>query len=329
MSRSWNGSSLVTELSALLGDTSAAFQTRTLGWLNDVISEISTTHDWPYHKVIGKKKLTVSAELQSLEVSPPGAPSLAITAGGALTADTVYSVLVTFVQANGVETIAGTASANITPTGSDLTINLSAIPVSGETLVTQRNLYLKKGSGKYYYHSRVSDNTATTAAINSDVTSTIEPPDYPSIRKIVGAPWSESPNFVLDAQDEDQLRFISGGAFSTGVPEYFAPKGENSIVLLPKPGVAYDLFFNYYRQPFRLYNAEDSFPDIPFVLKPVLKAGVIALGYEYRDRAGQEIKRAKYEQMLQNSANQYNNLAEISYSVVDVVGNTDGFVVGG
>jgi hypothetical protein len=328
MSRSWNGSSLVTELSALLGDSSAAFQSKVLGWLNDVISEISTVHDWPYHKVVGQKKLVSGQELQSLEIAAPGAPSVAIANGGSLTTTSVYTVLVTYGQANGVETIAGTASANVTATSPNLTINVTAIPVSSETLVTERNLYLKKDSGKFYYHSTIFDNTSTSASIDTNTTSTVEPPDFPSIRKIVGAPWCQSPNFILDSQDEDQLRLIAGGSFSSGTPEYFAPKTENSIVLFPKPNSSYDLFFNYYRSPFRLYNADDSYPDLPIVLKPVLKAGVVALGYEYRERESAPTKRAMFEQMLDNAANKFNNLADVSYVVTDVVGNADGFVVG-
>lgn len=329
MSRAWNGEALVTELSALLGDTSTAFQALVLGWLNDVTSEISTVHDWPYHKVIGKKKLTASAELQDLEVAAPGAPSVAIAAGGSLTVSTAFKVLVTFAQANGVETKSGTASATVTTAGANLSFNVTSIPVSTESLVTQRKIYLKKGSGKYYYHSTISDNVTTTALIDTETTSTIEAPDFPAIRKLIGSPWCESPNFYLQPRDEDQLRLLTAGAFSVGVPEYFAPKGDNSIVLYPKPTSAYDLFFNYYRQPFRLYNADDSIPDIPFNLKPVLKAGVIALGYEYRERAQADVKRAKYEQMLENAGNAYDNMAEISYSVVDVSGNTDGIIVGG
>jgi hypothetical protein len=328
MSRSWNGSSLVTELSAFLGDTSAAFQTRVLGWLNDVISEISVAHDWSFHKVVGQKKLTAGQELQSLEITPPGAPSVAIAAGGSLTDASVYSVLVTFGQENGVETKAGAASANVTASGANRTVNITSIPVSTETLVTERNLYLKKDSGKYYYHSTIFDNTSASASIDSDTTETIEPPDFPAIRKIIGAPWCGSPNLYLAAKDEDQIRQIAGGQFSSGTPEYFSPKGEDSIVLYPKPSTSLDLFFNYYRSPFRLYNAEDSYPDLPFNLKPVLRAGVVALGYEYRDRAGADVKRAKYEQMLDNAGSNYENLAQVSYAVRDVSGNVDGFVIG-
>lgn len=327
MSRSWNGSSLVTEFSTLLGDTSAAFKSKVNDWINDVISEIANVHDWPYHKTLGRKKFTSGQELQALEISAPGAPSVAASTGGSLTADTAYYVQITFGQDNGAETVAGTASASVTPTGSDLTISASSIPVSTESLVTKRYVYLKKGSGDYYRYSTIGDNSTTTTTITADTSSTIEPPDHPTIRKVEGSPWMESPNFVLQQRDEDQLRITAGGGFTSGQPEYYAQKGESSFVIYPKPNSAYEVFFNYYRQPNRLYNSSDSTPDLPFVLKPVLKAGVIALGYEYREREGADIKRARYEQMLDNAGSNYSNLAEVSYSVTDVIGNADGFVV--
>jgi hypothetical protein len=329
MSRSWNGSALVTELSALLGDTSTAFQARVLGWLNDTINDVGSRHDWGFHKVKGKKKLASGTEEHSLEISAPGAPSVALSAGGSLTADSACYVLVTFAQANGVETIAGTASSSVTPTGANLTIDVTNIPVSTESLVTQRHLYLKQGTGKYYYHSTIFDNSTTTASIDEDTTDTTEPPDFDSIRKVSGNPFFEgSPSHRLIYKSEDQLRLMVEGTFSSGSPEFFTFKDVNAIVTYPIPSSTLDLSFNYYRNPFRLYNAEDSYPDLPINFKPILKAGVVALGYEYRDRAGQVEKRQTYENLLQTAITNYGRDAEVEYTVRDVYGSPDGFEVG-
>lgn len=328
MSRSWNGSSLVTELSTLLGDTSTAFKSKVLGWSNDVIFDIATRHDWPHFKEKGKKKLVASQEVQPLEISAPGAPTVAVSAGGSLTVDTSYYVLVTFAQANGVETIAGASSAVALTAGANLTISLSAIPVSTESLVTERNLYLKKGTGAFYYHSTIYDNTTTTASIDDNTTETIEPPDYESVRKLSGNPFFESgPQNYLQAKELDQLRRLAQGAFETSNPEYFSLMDNNSLVLYPLPQSGLELSFNYYRNPFRLYNAADSYPDLPIYMKQVLKAGVIAMGYEYRDRAGQENKKATYEQLLVDAFSRYGRDGEIEYSVRDVIGDSDGFEV--
>lgn len=329
MSRSWNGSKLVTELSQVLGDTSTAFQTRVLGWLNDVTFDIATRHDWGYHKTKGKKKLVASQELQDLEITAPGAPSVAIAAGGSLTADTVYSLLVTFVQSNGVESVAGIASSDVTPTGADLTISLTGIPVSIETLVTSRKIYVKKGSADYYYHSTISNNVDTTASIASDPSSTIEPPDYEAIRKISGNLFFEAgPSTYLQARDIDQLRLFAQGQFESNNPEYFAVIEPNSAIFYPLPSTSTDVSFYYYRNPFKIYNAETSQPDLPIYLKQVLKAGVVAMGFEYRDRDGSESKRSNYEAMLSDAISRYGREFQGQYAIRDVYGNPDGFEVG-
>jgi hypothetical protein len=328
MSRSWNGQDLVDELSALLGDTSSTFQAKVLGWLNDTIFDVSTRHEWPFHLVKGKKKLTSGQETHSLDVAAPGAPTVAAAAGGSLTADTAYKVLVTFVQDNGVESIAGTASALVTPSGANLTISVSAIPVSTESLVTKRNVYLKKGSGAYYYYSTINDNSTTTLNITTDTSSTIEPPDYASFRRLKGNPFFESaPSCYLSYKDIDQLRLLVQGSWSSGDPEYFSVINFSSVTLYPIPNSTLDLSFNYYRNPFRLYDSEDSQPDLPIYLKPVLKAGVIALGYEYRDRDGQERKRQSYEALLSDAISRYGRVGNLSYAVRDVYGNHDGYEV--
>lgn len=136
MSRSWNGSSLVTEFSQFLGDNSTAFQSKVLGWMNDIQADIASRHDWPYFKTKGKKNLVADEEVQELEISPPGAPTVALSAGGSLEEDSVYSVLITFCQDNGVETVAGAESASVTATDTDATIDITSIPVSSESLVT-------------------------------------------------------------------------------------------------------------------------------------------------------------------------------------------------
>lgn len=328
MSRSWNGESLVDELSALLGDTSATFKTRVLGWLNDVIFDISTRHDWGHHLTKGKKILALGEEFNSLEVSAPTAPIIALAADGSLTEGSAYSVLVTYLQANGVETVAGTASSSITTLPSALTISLEDIPTSPDSLVVARKLYLKKDSGAYFYHSTLNDNFETVATISSDTTSTFQPPDYESIRKIKGSPFFEgSPSVYLTYKDEDQLRIMAQGQWALGSPQYFSPVEGNSIVTYPVPSDDMEVSFNYYRYPKRIYYTEDSQPDLPINLKPTLKAGVIALGYEYRDRAGTEIKKANYENSLIDAINRGGRVANIEYVVRDVYGNFNGFEV--
>lgn len=328
MSRSWNGESLVNELSALLGDTSTTFKTRVLGWLNDKIFDISTRHDWGHHLVKGKKILTLGEEIHSLEIEAPGAPTIELSEDGSLIEGSTYSVLLTYVQDNGVESMAGLASSAVTMTSSHLSFDLTDIPVSSETLVTKRNVYLKKGEGEFYYHSQIADNFSTELTIDSETDSVIQAPDYESIRRLKGSPFFEDRRTnYLEYRDIDQLRRLAQGQWGRGNPEFFSPIESNSISVYPVPSEDSEVSFYYYRTPFKLYNDADSQPDLPAYLKPVLKAGVIADGYEYRDRAGTEMKKAEYQNALVDAINRGGRVANIEYVVRDVYGNFDGFEV--
>lgn len=328
MSRSWNGESLVDELSALLGDTSTTFKTRVLGWANDVIFDIATRHDWGYHLVKGKKIIALGEETHNLEINPPAAPTASLVSGGTLTRGSSYSVLLTFVQSSGVESVSGEKSAVLTTTVDSQGIYLEDLPTSPESMVTSRNVYLKKDDGKFYFHSRIDDNFSTTLTIFSEADSPIQPPDYESIRRIKGAPFFESsPSVYLKYKDEDQLRALVRGQWKKGVPEYFSPVDGNTLVTYPAPSYDMEISLNYYRYPKKLYYTADSQPDLPINLKPVLKAGIVALGYEYRDRAGQEMKRANYENSLVDSINRGARVANVEYVVKDVYGNFNGFEV--
>lgn len=328
MSRSWNGESLVNEISALLGDTSTAFKARVLGWLNDGIFDISSRHDWGHHLVKGKKFLVSNEEMHTLEIEPPDAPDIELADDGELSNGSTYKVLVTFTQDNGVETQAGEESDEVTCDSDSKTIELRNIPTSTESLVTGRKVYLSKDDGPFYLHTTIADTFTTTLTINEDTDSTVEPPDYESIRRLKGSPFFEdSPSIYLEYRDIDQLRMLAQGQWSVGNPEYFSPLESNKVALYPIPSSDFELSFNYYRTPFRLYNSSDSQPDLPIYLKPALKAYAIAMGYEYRDRAGHEMKRANYENALIDAINRGGRVANIEYTVRDVYGNFDGFEV--
>lgn len=328
MSRSWNGKALVDEISELLGDTSAVFKTRVLGWLNDVSFDIATRHDWGHHLCKGKKILETDIEIHDLEITPPAAPEVSLTTAGSLLSGVKYEVLVTHVQANGIESRQGIASEFVTTAATDAALLVEVIPTSSESLVTKRNIYLSKNTGKFYFHSQIADNFTQTLTIKTDTTSLIEPPDYESIRRIKGAPFFEgSPSNQLEHKDVDQLRLIAQGRWSSGSPAYFSPIETNSITVYPMPSSDMELSFNYYRNPFKIYYSIDSQPDFPIHLKPALKAGAVAQGYEYRDRDGQESKKLNYESALVDAINRGGRVANVEYSIRDVYGNFNGFEV--
>lgn len=324
MSRSWNGESLVNEFSALLGDTSTVFKSRVLGWLNDVILDIHVRSDLARSLVKGKKILEPEIETQSLEIEAPIAPEVELVTGGDLEAGTVVSFLVTFVQANGVETVAGEESEELTITETDKTVELDHIPTSPESLVTKRRVYMKVGDDPYYLHTEIDDNVTATLTVDAVTDSLVEPPDFESIRKISGNPYFEvDASNRLNYRDADQLRMLIEGSWSLGKPEYFY-MAEGEITTYPVPANEMELSFNYYRNPFKLYNSSDSQPDLPVGLKPVLKAGVVALGYEFRERQGYTEKRALYEDLLTTYISKIGKDANVEYVIRDVYGDYSG-----
>jgi len=298
MSREMDGLSLQTEFATLGGDTTTAFKAKVLVKLNDVLAKISSAHDWDFYKVKGKKVLTASTEIQDLRLATPGAPTVAVAAGGSLTADTAYIIRVTFYESVAdIESLAGTVSSTATTTAANKTINLTAIPTSADPLVTSRKIYIKKGTADYVYDQTISDNSTTTATITTDTTSTIEPPDYAYIRKLDGCPFLESSSY-LEKLESDYLRRMFQGTFGTGTPSYWANFGATKVLLYPVPSSALTLSFYYYKMPNRLYAEATSYIDMPYFLKDALWAGMISWLYEYRDRDGQESKKQNFMNAL-------------------------------
>jgi hypothetical protein len=110
----------------------------------------------------------------------PAAPTLALAAGTSLSVG-LYKYVVTFVDNNGGETLAGT-SANITTTTGNQVIALSNIPL-GTAGTAKRNCYRTKvGGSTYFLDNTLNDNTTTSY---NDVTADTglsgqNPPAHPS-----------------------------------------------------------------------------------------------------------------------------------------------------
>lgn len=326
----WNGTDLRNEFSELLNDTSTEFKASVLGWINDVIFDISTRHNWPFYRTSARKILTTGTEEQDLYVSAPSAPSAAVSAGGSLTADNAYSVAVTFYNpTKKIETQLGT-SVNATPTGANLTIDLTAIPTSSETsFFTQRRIYLRDvtGDGDWLLYSTITNNTATTASITAAASATAEnPPDSHYINKLDGSPRIASISRVLRKVALPQLLVINSGNPVAGTPSYWAELSNDRIAFENQPSSALTLDFNIFRRPRRVYADITNEPDIPREFKELIKMGVKMKGAEYRERQDKEVLAAQYEQAIPEFIRKFGKYSNVSTSVRDVMGTTDGFV---
>jgi hypothetical protein len=92
-------------------------------------------------------------------------------AGAAGTLTGTYDYKITFTDGSG-ETKGSTASNSLAVTSKK--IDLTAIPL-GPTGTTERNIYRRIGSGKYFLVHTISDNTATTYTDDNAPTATVLP----------------------------------------------------------------------------------------------------------------------------------------------------------
>lgn len=328
MARKWNGLALQTELSELLSDTSTTFKARVSDWINDILEEITDSFDWQQLRVSGNKILTASAEEQDLFLTPPGAPTVAAAAGGALVADTAYKVLVTYLQGvSGVESKAGTESAAVTPTGGNLTINVTAIPVSTNTLVTARRIYLQKASGDWLLYSTISDNTTLTTTITADASSTaIQPPEDHMFRKLHGDPYFTTSRQLAE-KGIDQMRLLFQGNFGSGSPICYGMISNTRMLLYPPPSSALTIKFNYYRRIPHVYPVATSIPEFPSWIKPALYLGVKWKGREYRERSSAPTDYETYWAKTKELFSTYGKTRQGRSRVRDVVGTIDGYEI--
>jgi hypothetical protein len=322
----WNGQDLVSEFASLLGDSTAAFKTKVEGWINDGEREICQAHNWSFLRLKGKKVMAINQEEQSLIISAPAAPSVSISAGGSLIEDAVYSVKVSFYDPLNKLEKTSEASSSVTATAVNKTVSVSSIPLSTESLFTQRRVYLKKGTGAYYLVGTIADNTTTVYSITSDTTSLIQPTDYDYFRQLDGNPFYESSNGQLQFYPVDQIRRLVDGAIDSGEPEIWADLDIGRILMYPKPNSTDELSFYYYKVPRGVYNDAASVPTIPISLKETLEAYVEYKGYKYRDRAGTVEKYNVYIQKLKASIDSIGRSTTKTVAKVrDTNGRSDGW----
>jgi hypothetical protein len=322
----WNGQDLVDDFAAELSDTSSAFETKVLRWINEGLRDIATSHEWPFLRARGQAILAASTDTNSLVPVQPTAPSVSATSGGALTADSAYTVLVTYYEGVAeVESIAGVASASVTPTGANLTISVTSIPVSTWPLVTARKIYLSKAGAAYYLYETISNNTATTTTITADTTSTVTPPDQWYISKLDGDLYLENTQ-VLEGYSLQRLRYETNGVVNTaGTPSVWASINQTSVAVYPRPSANTTLSFYYFKLPAQVFNSSTSVPQIPSFMYEALHDYVIWRGFQYRDRAGQESKRANYDSSFRIQVSRKGTDKKRSGRVRSVTPDSDGY----
>lgn len=320
----WNGKDLVDEFSRNLGDTSERFKGYVKTWINDIEREICSDHTWGFLLTKGKKTLTSGEEEQSLLITAPSAPTVAIAAGGSLTSGSTYKVKLSHYDPNSKNEIISEESASVTASGANLTINLSGLSVSSEEYFTQRRIYLSKDDGEFYLYATITNQSSTTSSITAETTSKIIAPEFTYINKLSGNPFFESNMGQLDYLPIDQLRLLYSGEFTSGTPESWGDMSHDKVLLYPKPSSALELSFYYYKVPRGIYYEKTSSPTLPISFKNVLEAGIEWKGAKFRDRSDASLKYEYYQKTLQEAIEDLGKVSTANARVRDVVGDSSG-----
>lgn len=316
MSSTWTGAALLTRFYQKYGFSDSTSQLRVLEWMNEIQEDICASHNWPFMKM--KMKKYIAAGVQDFTLSPqiPSAPTIALLAGGSLTADTEVSIKVTFEifpdasnrEYDSIESEASVASNAVTPTGSDLSITITGLDTfDGDDSVypvhIHRKIYLKVGDGDYYLAKTVSNNTATSTTITANTTSVIEPPEYSMVDAI--APEDlliEGSGQVLYQNQLNDIINYDPNLTQSGTPQYHARLGAKRVFIYPKPSAAITISYWIYRKPARIFNDSSRVIQLEPALKKVLDAGVTWKSYEYKDQDGTEGKLQNYEMLKSDAA---------------------------
>jgi hypothetical protein len=343
-----NGKNFVDYLGSRLWDSSSDFRSHILRWINDIQTDIiSDKVKVDYFLFEMKKRISTGQNYIDLNISKPSTPTVAIATGGSLTNGTAYKVYTTFVLYDNsirkyIESEMSLASAIVTGTSSDKTINITAIDTyPGDTDIhpttIYRNIYLaKKAStdtayGDPFYVGQITNNTTTTYSITSEPTSTVTPPSFSMLIDVSRKGLCfQNLNTKLVQESFQKILDYNPKLDSEGDPIYFDYVGQDRLFIHPKfPSTASSdnrtLSYYVYRKPHEVFYDVDRELDFPLEMMAVVELGVVWKSYEFRDRAGKETIQNNYEVAKRNFLNKFSQ-KKGSASIRNVNPDCDGWV---
>lgn len=106
----------------------------------------------------------------------PSTPTAVIAAGGSLASADYYVKITFYASSIGFESNPSEASAKCTTSGGNLSIAVTDIPATAaNSLVDKVRIYLKKGTGDYFFHSEINLGDVSET-ITADTASAVTPP---------------------------------------------------------------------------------------------------------------------------------------------------------
>lgn len=348
MSQQWNGKALIDYLGNRLWDTSTTFRGYIIQWINEIQSDIAGSIPLDYYLFKTKKLLTDSIEIVDLNPQIPSASSVAIASGGSLVENSVYKVYSTFIiwdeaQRKYVESEKSLASAEVTATASDNTINVTDIDLYDGTTtlkpnVIWRRIYLAvKASGETVFSeplfiADIEDNTTTTLSITAESTSTITPPSYSELSQVSSKPmyFNTGAGYLQQIPLSDLVR--SRNTSDSTNPSSFDYSSNDSIFISPKLSSSATtdqktLSYFIYRRPHEVFYESTRPVDMPIEFRKALLEGVVWKAYEFRDRSGKESIQNNYELYKKEIANRFTRQKGRPKAIRDVNGDAQGWEV--
>lgn len=345
----WTQKQIVTECLQDYWDvaTNTTSLAKVIGWINEIQDELAKEIRIPWFRFTLKKLLPTGQHDICLSPQIPGQSTAVIASGGSLVDGTSYKVYVTFViwdddQKRYIESESSVASAVCTADATNKTISITGIPTySGDTTVSPdtiwRRIYVSKtdSNGDYglvLFDQDIEDNTTTTATITSETSSTIEPPSDSEVDEIYddGIVWATGSGYLRQQAKAKIKRYSPSVGQTSTTPYFFDFDGNESIYLWPQLSASAStaqrtLIYSVYRRPHAVFYESSRSMDMPIAFKSALKAGVMWLGYNHRDRAGKESKQQNYENEKNKLIRKYGRNMGRPESVTDVNGDVYGY----
>jgi hypothetical protein len=319
MASIWTGKSLTDKWVRKYGFRDEASKIRVIDWINDIARDMAIRGKFPSLKM--KLKKSIAAGTKEIDLSPqiPAKPIIALAAGGSITDASVVSAKITFVifdesgrEINSIESEPSPASDSVTTANPDKSIDLSGIDTyDGLTLVKpniiHRRIYLKVGDNPYYLAKTIENNTDTTATVDANPSSVVEPPEYSLVAYLSSEnPIIENLGVYLNQAGLDLINQYDPNPSSSGTPYYYARIGKTNIQIYPAPNDEITLSYWIYKIPSRIVYDEVTPLQVDIALKELMEAGVTWKYYEDKDQDGQESKKNNYDMLLESKVGEFN-----------------------